>query len=125
MMAAVGFNGRAPTAAGSHVRSDRSLLAADPGIHSSQSGLGRPNRSTAGLWRIAGVHFAAGTGLGRACRRRGADLSRPDQFLADLGCGVDRCGAWRLAVLLDRAQARAHRTERLAAVAPSGADPEG
>ena len=88
-------------------------------------GLGGADRVRARLHGVARVHFAAGAGLGRAGADRHADRGRRPQFLADLGRGLARGGARRLAVLLDRPQARTPRAAHLAAVAASGPDPEG
>ena len=74
----------------------------------------------AGLRRVAGLHLAAGSGLGRAGGDRRADRRSGISFWPIWIAGGARRGARRLAVLLDRLPLQGTRRADVAAVAISG-----
>src|SRR3972149_9932011 len=92
-------------------------------LRARERGLGAADRIRARFRGIARLRLAAVSRLGRAGRHRRIDRDEWYQLLA----GLDRRGAWRgvrrLAVLLDRAEARIVGAAYLAAIAPSGFDP--
>src|SRR5215471_15925409 len=80
------------------------------------SALGCPDRPGAGVWRVAGLHFAAGSRLGRAGRHRGADRGFRHQLLAGVACRRAWRSAWRLGLLLVRLQVQGAGRAALALV---------